>query len=48
MPHPEEPVGALLLEHLLPLLADGLAEELGFGFSVVKVGDPDAMRRNEA
>lgn len=48
VPHPEEPVGALLLEHLLPLLADGLAEELGFGFSVVKVGDPDAMRLNEA
>ena len=48
VPHPEEPVGALLLEHLVPLLADGLAEELGFGFSVVKVGDPDAMRLNEA
>ncbi len=47
MPHPEEPVGSLLLEHLLPFLADGLAEELGFGFSVVKVGDPDAMRLNE-
>jgi hypothetical protein len=46
-PHPEEPVGTLVLEHLLPLLADGLAEELGFGFSVVKVGDPDAMRLNE-
>ncbi len=48
VPHPEEPVGALLLEHLLPLLADGLAEELGFGFSVVKVGDPDVMRLNQA
>ncbi len=48
VPHPEEPVGALLLEYLLPLLADGLAGELGFGFSVVKVGDPDAMRLNEA
>jgi len=48
VPHPEEPVGALLLEYLLPLLADGLAEELGFSFSVVKAGDPDAMRLNEA
>ena len=47
MPHPEEPVGALVLEYLLPLLADGLAEELGYGFSVVKAGDPDAMRLNE-
>lgn len=46
-PHPEEPVGTLLLEYLLPLLADGLAEELGFGFSVVKAGDPDALRLNE-
>jgi hypothetical protein len=47
MPDPEEPVGALVLEYLLPLLADGLAEELGFSFSIVKVGDPDAMRLNE-
>jgi hypothetical protein len=47
MPHPEEPVGALALEYLLPLLADGLAEELGFNFSVVKCADPDAARLNE-
>lgn len=46
-PHPEEPVGTLVLEHLLPLLADGLADELGMGFSVVKIGDPDGMRLNE-
>ncbi len=47
MPHPEEPVGALALEYLLPLLADGLAEELGFNFSVIKVADPDAALLNE-
>ncbi len=47
LPHPEEPVGALALEYLLPLLADGLAEELGFNFSVIKAGDPDAMLLNE-
>jgi hypothetical protein len=46
-PHPEEPVGTLLMEYLLPLLADGLAEELGFSFSLVKVADPDGMRFNE-
>ena len=48
LPHPEEPVGTLALEYLLPLLADGLAAELGFGFSVVKCGDPDATLLNEA
>ena len=48
LPHPEEPVGTLALEYLLPLLAGGLAEELGFSFSVVKAADPDAARLNEA
>lgn len=47
LPHPEEPVGTLALEYLLPLLADGLAVELGFNFSVVKAGDPDATLLNE-
>ncbi len=46
-PHPEEPVGALMLLYLLPLLAEGLAEELGFGFSVVMAGDPDGLVLNE-
>jgi hypothetical protein len=46
-PHPEEPVGTLVLELLLPLLAGGLAKELGFGFSVIKVADPDGVRLNE-
>jgi hypothetical protein len=47
MPHPEEPVGALALEYLLPLFADGLAAELGFSISAVKAADPDAVRLNE-
>lgn len=47
LPHPEEPVGTLALEYLLPLLADGLADELGFSFSVVKAGDPDGAVLNE-
>jgi hypothetical protein len=47
LPHPEEPVGALMLEYLLPLLAGGLAGELGFGFSVVMAGDPDGLVLNE-
>ena len=47
LPHPEEPVGALMLQYLLPLLAAGLAEELGFGFSVVMAGDPDGLVVNE-
>jgi hypothetical protein len=48
LPHPEEPVGTLLLEYLLPLLATtDLARELGFRFSIVKVGDPDGTRVNE-
>jgi hypothetical protein len=49
LPHPEEPVGALALEYLLPLLAGtDLAARLGFRFSVVKVGDPDGARLNES
>ncbi len=47
LPHPEEPIGTLALEYLLPLLADGLAAELGFSFSVIKAADPDATLLNE-
>jgi hypothetical protein len=47
LPHPEEPVGTLALEYLLPLLADGLAAELGFNFSVIKAADPDGTLLNE-
>ena len=46
-PHPEEPVGAVVIDHLLPLLAGGLADELGFSFSVVRVADPDGVILNE-
>ena len=46
-PHPEEPVGAIVLDHLLPLLAGGLADELGYSFSVVRVADPDGVLLNE-
>jgi len=47
LPSPRETVGALLLKRLLPLLADGLGKELGFNFSMVKVGDLDAMGLSE-
>jgi hypothetical protein len=47
-PHPEEPIGTLVLDFLLPLLVEtDLTERLGFSFSVVKVRDPDGMRLNE-
>ena len=44
---PRETVGALLPKRLLPLLADVLGKELGFNFSMVKVGDVDAMGLSE-
>ena len=48
VPHPEEQVGSLVLEYLLPLLAEtDLAGRLGFRFSVIKAIDPDGMRLNE-
>jgi hypothetical protein len=48
VPHPEEQVGSLVLDYLLPLLVEtDLAERLGFRFSVVKIIDPDGMRLNE-
>lgn len=48
VPHPEEQVGTLVLEYLLPLLAGtDLAERLGFRFSVIRAIDPDGMRLNE-
>jgi len=47
LPHADERVGSLALEFLLPTLADGLADELGFSFSVVVAGDPDAALLNE-
>jgi hypothetical protein len=49
VPHPEEQIGSLVLEYLLPLLAGtDLAERLGFRFSVIRAIDPDGMRLNES
>jgi len=46
--HPEEPVGTLVLEHLLRLFAaTDVARRLGFRLSAVKVCDPTAARLNE-
>jgi hypothetical protein len=46
--HPEEPVGTLLLEYLLPLFATtDISERLGFRLSAVKVCDPEGARLNE-
>jgi hypothetical protein len=48
LPHPEEGIGTLVLEHLIGLLAStDLSERLGFRFSIVRVGDPDGARLNE-
>lgn len=47
--HPEEPVGTLLLEYLLPLFAQtDISTRLGFRLSAIKVCDPQAVRLNEA
>lgn len=47
--HPEEPVGTLLLEYLLPLFAEtDISERLGFRLSAIKVCDPEAVRLNES
>lgn len=48
LPHPEEPVGTLLIGHLLEQLATtDLADRLGFRFSVVEAADPDGAKLNE-
>ncbi|HQG03031.1 MAG TPA: hypothetical protein PK838_01710 [Thermoleophilia bacterium] len=48
VPHPEEQVGSLVLDHLLRLLVEtDLAERLGFRFSIIRAIDPDGMRLNE-
>ena len=47
-PHPEEPVGALTLDHLLRLAAEtDLAERLGIRLCVIRVADCDTARLNE-
>jgi hypothetical protein len=47
-PHPEEPVGALTLDHLLRLAAEtDLTERLGVRLCVIRVADRDAALLNE-
>src|SRR5665647_2124974 len=46
--HGEEPVGTLLIEHLLPLFATtDISRRLGFRLAAIKVCDPEAARLNE-
>jgi hypothetical protein len=48
-PHPNEPIGSMTLEYLSRRLAedDGLREELGYTWYVIKCIDPDGARLNE-
>jgi hypothetical protein len=48
-PHPNEPIGSMTLEYLSGRLAedDGLREELGYTWHIVKCIDPDGARLNE-
>jgi len=43
-PHPNEPVGALMLEYLLTVLAEN---DFGFRWHIIKCIDPDGARLNE-
>ena len=46
--HPDEPVGTLMLEHLLRLFATtDISQRLGFRLSAIKVCDPTGARLNE-
>jgi hypothetical protein len=49
MPHPNEPIGSMMLEYLSFRLAedDGLREALGYTWYLVKCIDPDGTRLNE-
>lgn len=48
-PHPNEPIGAMMLEYLSWRLAEdaGLREKLGYTWYLVKSIDPDGTRLNE-
>jgi len=48
-PHPNEPVGTLVLEYLSWRLVkdDDLRKELNYTWYIVKVADPDGLRLNE-
>jgi hypothetical protein len=49
MPHPNEPIGSMMLEALSERLAEdpGLCEALGYTWYLVKCIDPDGTRLNE-
>lgn len=49
MPHPNEPIGSMMLEFLSSRLAedDALREELGYTWFLIKCIDPDGARLNE-
>jgi len=49
MPHPDEPIGSMMLEYLSLRLAkdDALRESLGYTWYLVKCIDPDGARLNE-
>jgi len=49
MPHPNEPIGSMMLEYLSLRLAedDALRESLGYTWYLVKCIDPDGTRLNE-
>lgn len=48
-PHPNEPIGAMLLDHLARLLCedDALRESLGYTWHLIPCVDPDGTRLNE-
>ncbi len=48
-PHPNEPIGTMLLEHLSQALAEnaGLRQDLDYTFYIVKAWDADGLVRNE-
>ncbi|MCI6378450.1 MAG: hypothetical protein MR842_11970 [Clostridiales bacterium] len=48
-PHPNEPIGAMMLEFLTDLLCrdEALRQELDFTWYIVKTADPDGVKLNE-
>ena len=48
-PHPNEPIGAMMLESFSALLAENqsLRDELGFTWYIIKTIDPDGTKLNE-
>ncbi|UCC63326.1 MAG: peptidase, partial [Anaerolineae bacterium] len=49
MPHPNEPIGSMMLEYLSRRLAedDALRDALGYTWYLIKCIDPDGTRLNE-